>query len=121
MMYGMCVPHSDKHNYYAKIGNDSGYDWVYITSPFLMRKRELVVFDMWMLMYADFMMGSWHSTLTRTLCHWRGFDRIYDGSHCWLRLKWERSSNQFQPKSEQNYDWFNLSVVDKPLLKWDSK
>ncbi|ETO33720.1 hypothetical protein RFI_03381 [Reticulomyxa filosa] len=74
---------------------------------------ELAIFDMWMLRHAQFFIGSWHSTLTRTVCHWRGFQQMFEGSNCYLNHKWKLTDTNASYQS-----WFDLNAVHKPLLTW---
>merc|ERR1712173_44221 len=66
-----------------------------------LQMKEEILWDMWALTYADFLAGSWMSTLTRTICHWWGFDKsLYNGNQCFLKWKWQDTVNG------NNNDWF---------------
>ena len=80
-------------------------------------KTELAVFDMWMLRQSHFFIGSWHSTLTRTVCHWRGFEHMKRGSNCYLGYKWTKTRKQ----QDDYTDWFDLNAVYKPMLTWEQR
>ena len=93
---------------------DNQDHWWYDTSEVNFWKQECVIFDMWMLTKSKFFIGTWHSTLTRTVCHWRGWDRMYQGSHCFLQHKWNRENDKFT-------DWFDVKKLKQPQLTWDRK
>eukprot|EP01084_Bolivina_argentea_P203319 347285_1 len=96
--------------------------WYYDISKIEMWRKEIVVFDMWMLKQSQFFVGSWHSTLTRNVCHWRGYKNMYNSTNCYLTHKW-RAMYETQHKvpidGDWGYNWFDIDAVDKPLLTWE--
>ena len=70
-------------------------------------RKEIVVLDMWMLTQAQFFLGSWHSTLTRNVCHWRGFDNMWNSTNCYLAHKWRKTGDEDGVKA----DWFDLEAL----------
>eukprot|EP01083_Nonionella_stella_P027620 76086_1 len=95
--------------------------WWYDMSRIEFWRKEIVVFDMWMLRRSQFFVGSWHSTLTRNVCHWRGYENMYNSTNCYLVHKW-RAMHEAQHKppidSDYPFNWFDLDAVEKPLLVW---
>lgn len=96
--------------------------WWYDMSKIEFWRKEIVVFDMWMLKRSQFFIGSWHSTLTRNVCHWRGYKNMYNSTNCYLSHKWRaiHDKNHKPPPidSEYAYNWYDLDVIDKPKLMW---
>ena len=85
---------------------DDGHQprWWYEMSRIEFWRKEIVVFDMWMLRRAAFFVGSWHSTLTRNVCHWRGFEAMYNSTNCYLHHKWKNTT--------KDSPWFHLDALD---------
>ena len=103
-------------NEWLKIINDKHKSrWWYDMSKIEFWRKETVVFDMWMLKNSKFFIGSWHSTLTRNVCHWRGFENMYNSTNCYLSHKWRKTTNT---NTNNNNDWFDIDVIDKPKLLW---
>lgn len=76
-----------------------------------LQSKEEILFDMWALYYSEFIVGTWASTLTRTVCHWKGFDNsIYNGNQCWLYWKWKETAN-----GKKN-DWFTFDGLNYTAL-----
>ena len=73
---------------------------------------ESAIFDMWALSKSRFFVGSWHSTLTRTVCHWRGYDRMYTGTNCYLTYKWKKVLET------GNVSWLDIGQLTEPRLSW---
>merc|ERR1712228_106674 len=73
-------------------------------------EKEEVLFDMWALKHADFLVGSWMSTLTRNVCHWKGKDGMYNGNMCFLKEKWEDTV------SGKNDQWFTTDGLNTTAL-----
>jgi len=73
--------------------------------------KEEILYDMWALYYADWLAGTWMSTLTRTICHWKGFrNSLYNGNQCFLKWKWEETVDG------TNDDWYTLDGVNETAL-----
>mmetsp|Transcript_48450 Transcript_48450/g.77534 ORF Transcript_48450/g.77534 Transcript_48450/m.77534 type:complete len:154 (-) Transcript_48450:93-554(-) len=97
--------------------------WWYDMSKIEFWRKEIVVFDMWMLRRSQFFVGSWHSTLTRNVCHWRGFENMYNSTNCYLHHKWRATNRNNEEKPADlaaviDYDWFDINAVDKAKLIW---
>eukprot|EP01084_Bolivina_argentea_P294587 506923_1 len=76
-----------------------------------LKMKEEILFDMWALYFADFLAGTWMSTLTRTVCHWKGFDySLYNGNQCFLKWKWEDTVNG------KNNNWYTLDNLNETAL-----
>ena len=103
---------------------DNKHDWNrmfwYKTSGHNFWEKESIIFDMWMVTNSKFFIGSWFSTCTRTICHWRGFNRIYNSSNCYIKHKWELLNKKSGKIKDENL-WFDISVIDKPLISWARK
>eukprot|EP01083_Nonionella_stella_P195438 719949_1 len=73
--------------------------------------KEQILFDMWALYYADFLAGTWMSTLTRTVCHWKGFKQsMYSGNQCFLKWKWQDTVDAIST------DWYTLNGLNETAL-----
>lgn len=106
--------------YITKKNADNQAHWWYETSEVNHWKQECVIFDMWMLTQAEYFIGTWHSTLTRTVCHWRGWDRMHNGSHCFLLHKWTRM-NAKSPLKDESQTFFDVTKLKQQILSWEAK
>jgi len=76
-----------------------------------LRMKEEILFDMWALYYSEFLAGTWMSTLTRTICHWKGFEEsLYNGNQCFLQWKWQDTVDG------KNTDWYTLDGLNVTAL-----
>ena len=95
--------------------------WWYEMSEIEYWRKEIVIFDMWMLKESKFFIGSWHSTLTRNVCHWRGYKNMFNSTNCYLVHKWRslHDENYKPPNSNDpySYNWFDINTLDKPKIK----
>ena len=111
-----------EHGEWDKIKNDGHKPrWWYEMSKIEFWRKEIVVFDMWMLRQSQFFVGSWHSTLTRNVCHWRGFEQMYNATNCYLVHKWRAMhEDEYKPPidGEYAYNWFNIDAIEGPKLVW---
>ncbi|ETO28534.1 hypothetical protein RFI_08601 [Reticulomyxa filosa] len=91
-------------------------DYDFCTDKSGLMSTEETIFDMWALFFSEFLVGSWMSTLTRTVCHWKGFeDGMYAGNQCWLQWKWRDTV------SHKNNKWFTLANLNWIALADDHK
>ncbi|ETO01545.1 hypothetical protein RFI_35894 [Reticulomyxa filosa] len=89
-------------------------DFAFCTDRHELMSKEETIFDMWALYYSEFLVGSWMSTLTRTVCHWKGFEEsIYVGNQCWLKWKWDDTV------AHKNNNWFTLEDLNWTALTDD--
>lgn len=103
-----------EHNMWVKrMSNKHEPRWWYSMSEIEFWRREVVIFDMWMLAQSQFFIGSWHSTLTRTVCHWRGYERMFEASNCYLKHKWAYTNEH-----KEIPVWFDINQVNEQLLSW---
>ena len=72
---------------------------------------EHILFNMWMLSKADFFVSSWFSTVTQTICHWRGKRLMYKSTNCYLNQKWAETKEEL---------WFDIDAIDEPKLPWNN-
>ena len=85
-------------------------DYGHCSNRRTLQMKEEILWDMWMLYYADFLAGTWMSTLTRTVCHWKGFEKsMYTGNQCFLKWKWQETVNG-------NSDWFTVEGLNETAL-----
>ena len=49
-----------------------------------------LLFDMWVLTRVDYFLGAYTSTLTNTICEWRGRERMLKSNICFLRERMEK-------------------------------
>lgn len=76
-----------------------------------LKMKEEILFDMWGLYYSEFLAGTWMSTLTRTICHWKGFEEsMYTGNQCFLQWKWQDTVDG------KKTDWYTLDDVNITAL-----
>ena len=76
-----------------------------------LRMKEEILFDMWALFYSDFLAGTWMSTLTRTICHWKGFEEsMYTGNQCFLKWKWQETIDN------NDNSWYTLKGLNETAL-----
>eukprot|EP01083_Nonionella_stella_P095449 268006_1 len=73
-------------------------------------RKEQVLFNMWMLAKSDFFISSWFSTVTVTICRWRGKENRYKSSTCYLRDKWREAHEP---------PWFDIDAITTPQLPWN--
>lgn len=76
-----------------------------------MLEKEAVLFDMWVLYYADFFVGTWMSTLSNTACKWRGNDLSMNLSNqCALSEKWATTAQSLRDDKSLTLKnmWFSL-------------
>ena len=75
-------------------------------------KKERMLFNMWMLSKSDFFISSWFSTVTHTICRWRGKELMYKSTTCYLEDKWNSTRGKL---------WFDIHAIDsKPKLHWNN-
>ena len=99
--------------------NDWNRMFWYKTSGHNYWEKESIIFDMWMITKSQFFIGSWFSTATRTMCHWRGFNNIYNSTNCYIKRKWELISQN--NGNNQYITWFDLDKLKSPKIDWNKK